>query len=195
METRTVYPARVTSCQMPCSNVLSFHQGTHHLWSMPILSYQDITYHFRVSQSVSLLSLHFRSHGPDLLLVCLIIVSFFFSSRFGPCAFHSGWGELCLYERKLIVLWLPLPRPEPMYVGGGWGGRGGRGWFSLVCNGIEFHLITVYYFFVVAVFKVHTDSWVPTFPTCAFRYSTHFDHWNNRRRTEFKGCFFFVESL
>lgn len=43
---------------------------------MPILSHQDVTYHFRVSQSVSRLSLRFGSSRPDLLSVCLTIVSF-----------------------------------------------------------------------------------------------------------------------
>lgn len=34
-------------------NCLLFYQGTHHLWSVPALSFQDVTYHFRVSLSVS----------------------------------------------------------------------------------------------------------------------------------------------
>ncbi|KAM6960495.1 myelin regulatory factor isoform 2-T2 [Aplochiton taeniatus] len=29
----------------------TFTKGTHHLWSVPVLSFQDVTYHFRVSQS------------------------------------------------------------------------------------------------------------------------------------------------
>lgn len=33
--------------------VLLFLKGTRHLWSVPVLAFQDITYHFRVSQSVS----------------------------------------------------------------------------------------------------------------------------------------------
>lgn len=32
---------------------LLLSKGTHHLWSVPVLPYQDITYHFRVSLSVS----------------------------------------------------------------------------------------------------------------------------------------------
>lgn len=60
------------------SNSHSFSpKGTHHLWSMPILSYQDVTYHFRVSQSVSLL--HAReSPWFHLFQGGLIGFSFFF---------------------------------------------------------------------------------------------------------------------
>ena len=42
---------------------LTFSKGTHHLWSIPISSFQDITYHFRVSLSVSHLSYHYDNHG------------------------------------------------------------------------------------------------------------------------------------
>lgn len=50
------FPTRPTSYQMTRQILISVSpKGTHHLWSMPILSYQDVTYHFRVSQSVSLL--------------------------------------------------------------------------------------------------------------------------------------------
>lgn len=37
----------------PTYSVLLFSKGTHHLWSVPVLSFQDITYHFRVTASVS----------------------------------------------------------------------------------------------------------------------------------------------
>lgn len=30
-----------------------FSKGTQHLWSVPVMSFQDVTYHFRVSLSVS----------------------------------------------------------------------------------------------------------------------------------------------
>lgn len=35
------------------TDCLLFSKGTHHLWSVPVLSFQDVTYHFRVSLSVS----------------------------------------------------------------------------------------------------------------------------------------------
>uniref|UniRef100_H3DF70 Myelin regulatory factor n=1 Tax=Tetraodon nigroviridis TaxID=99883 RepID=H3DF70_TETNG len=39
------------SCTHKYFSYLIFSKGTHHLWSIPILSFQDITYHFRVSLS------------------------------------------------------------------------------------------------------------------------------------------------
>lgn len=84
---------------------LFFHQGTHHLWSMPLLSYQDVTYHFRVSQSVSPLSQGFRPHGPDLLLICSIII--WFDLIFCLCLFFS-FLSICF---SLRVKWA-VPRPE-----------------------------------------------------------------------------------
>ncbi|CAG08769.1 unnamed protein product [Tetraodon nigroviridis] len=51
------------SCTHKYFSYLIFSKGTHHLWSIPILSFQDITYHFRVSLSVSHLPYHYGNHG------------------------------------------------------------------------------------------------------------------------------------
>lgn len=56
--------------------------------------------------------------------------------------------------------------------------------FLLFCNGIVSPLITLYYLFLVAVFKV--DAVFPPSRSAHSDISAHFDHWNIRRRTEFK---------
>lgn len=77
-----------------------FSKGTHHLWSVPVLSFQDITYHFRVSLSVSrpgpedTRGFQTLSHGFYVLLGPPVVCDWFLSPR----AFRSQSEGSCATE-------------------------------------------------------------------------------------------------
>lgn len=50
-------------------------KGTHHLWPVPVMSFQDITYHFRVSLSVSK-SPSLDSMRWHWLILLIIVITF-----------------------------------------------------------------------------------------------------------------------
>lgn len=121
----------MTYCKRLIVCVLLYSKGTRHLWSVPVLSYQDVTYHFRVSLSVSKLrnmwmwtallldsstviqqfssSDHYKQFSPNSnwnwLMMCLLV-----------CVSLTEWSELCHWSRNLRVLWLPLSHPKQLCV-------------------------------------------------------------------------------
>lgn len=85
-------------------------KGTHHLWSIPISSFQDITYHFRVSLSVSYLPYRYGNNGGlsqcSWLWLMLVFVCSSFTER---CELYQQW-------RLLVILRIPFPHWEQLFV-------------------------------------------------------------------------------
>lgn len=96
-------------------------KGTHHLWSVPVLSFQDITYHFRVSLSVSKLGLQnmkgsFVLLDPIIVVLSLNKVNDWLMIVISTCFSLTEWSELCHWRRNLIILRLPFSHSKQLCV-------------------------------------------------------------------------------